>query len=318
MRSRVPSKHRLPIKLLVDAGLLRAGLWRYHKRRGFLSHADALPVPLSFMELIAPGQAPSRRGLPGLLVSKRSEAIEDLSADWLLLRNRAVLAVDSQSRKVIRIDSAPYVSTDYEMHRSRFSLHVPSAAFGVLPGRIGIVESVIEGQTFRAIEPECRVEALDQLMTSLENLIAQEGIPEAGRILELVCSTSPIRAVREQSDAIVDAMGHLPLVPAHADISKENIVLANDMPVLVDFGNMRLGLPTEDAISLAGLMGGDVVANRMHCLERVATATNVPFNVGKEFGRLAVLAGKALTLWAKPILPHHLQKKYAKWDREHS
>lgn len=313
MRSRIPAKHRLPVELLLNAGLLRAGPWRYHKHRGFLSHVDALPVPHPFKELVAP----SRRGMPGLLVSKRLEVISDLSADWLLLRNRAVLAIDSKSRKVIRIDSNHYVSTDYEMQRSRFSLHVPSVAFGVIPGRIGIVESVIEGRILQASEPECRVEALNQLMTSLESLIAQEGIQEAGRTLESVCSTSPIRAVREQSDAIVDALGHLPLVPTHADISLENIVLENDRPVLLDFGNMRLGLPTEDVISLAGLMGGDVVAMRMHCLERVATATKVSFGVSEKFVRLAVLAGNALTLWAKPILPQLVQKKYAKWDHEH-
>lgn len=314
MLSTIPAQHRLPIELLSNAGLLRAGPWRYNRRSGFLSHAHALPIPHAFKRFIAPG----RRGIPGLLVGKRSEAIEDVSADWLLLRNRAVLAIDSKSRSVIRIDSAPYVSTDYELHRSRFSSHVPSVAFGVLPGRIGIVESVIEGQEFQATEPEGRAEALDQLVTSLESLIAQEGILEAGQVLEPICSTSPIGAVREQSDAIMETLGHLPLVPTHADISIGNIMLVNDRPVLIDFGNIRLGLPTEDVISLAGLMSGDVVANRMLCLERVGSVTNLSFSVSEKFVRLAVLAGKALTLWAKPVLPQNVNKKYAKWGGKYS
>ena len=314
----VSARKNLPLlAVLNSAGLLRPGAWRFSKDRRFVRHRNAGILPQSFRSVALHGQ----EGRRVRFSRPQNASILDssFSADWLIIRQRTVLAVDSASCQVARINAAPYVSLDYEYQRARYSRWVPSAPFRVLPARIGIIEEIIDGQELSSVNAEERGKILAQFLESLDQVVRHEQAQDAGKLLELVCLASPLKAVRDRSQEIIQAFGHWPLVPTHCDLGEGHILVSSEGPFVIDFGNLRLGLPVEDTLAVHRMLGDDSPHLLEVRLKACAEAANVKFFWGRNFGGLLNLTSAALTLAAKGgIHPGRVKKTYAKWDKNTS
>ena len=315
--SKFPKQVSSSVALVHRAGLLRPGVWQFIRQEGdtiVLRHQHAGPPPDALADLIPN----SRKGKLVLFPRTRMPPtlVDGFSADWMLLRSRTVLAVDSTSRNVARVNSAPYVSLDYELYRERFSLHVPSVPFSVIPGRIGIIEEFVDGTKPALLEEEDRTRVSLSLLNSLTQVVIHEQAQEAGQLLTRVCPTSPLSAARTLGKDIIRTFGDWPLVPTHADLGGDNILVSSEGPTVIDFGNLRPGLPVEDTLRLYHVLGNDGLYSREDLLEVCAKAASVKPCFGDNFFRLLSVATAALSLAAMGgISPDRIKKTYAKWDR---
>lgn len=313
--SKLPKQVSSSVALVHRAGLLRSGVWQFIRQEGdtkVLRHQHAGPPPDALADLI-----PNfRKGRLVLFPRTRTTLVDGFSADWMLLRSRAVLAIDSTSRHVARVNSAPYVSLDYELYRARFSLHVPSVPFSVIPGRIGIIEKFVDGPKLASLEEEDRTRVSLSLLDSLTKVVMHEQAQEAGQLLTRVCPTSPLSAARILGKDIIRTFGDWPLVPTHADLGGGNILVSSEGPAVIDFGNLRPGLPVEDTFRFHHVLENDGQYSREDLLEVCAKAASIKPCFGDNFFRLLSITTAALSLAAMGgISPDRIKKTYAKWDR---
>ncbi len=303
----------------ITASLLRPGRFRYLGRGGeggIFSHTDAQPLPPVF------GPSPSLRNtahrlLPPLHKVDVTDWHAEFQGDWLINRNRSSIIVDAGAKLCARVPDAPYFTLDYELSRRAFEKHVNSVAFSVLPGRYAIIEAVADGRPLMHERDDDKLQVLSFFDAQLMELASADGGINASDVLQAVCEQSKIELARQRKSEIMHAFEHLPIVPVHNGLKLDHIILTDDAPVLIDFGNLRPGLGFEDLLSSVRIR----TALQHTSFPRAAAA--MLSSLGMESSRshleLALITSRALTLHLKPTKLNgvaKLPKLWRKWNAQ--
>lgn len=217
-------------------------------REGAVSLSDALR---------ACGLDPARHdvwlGGRSSLVDVDLEAPDDGFRPAVVLprHSRKDLFFDLESRRVLRISPEGFTD-EYERLRRRFSAHVPSVAFEVLPGRHGIVEPFVEGRPLSQVDVDVMVRSVAHLLGGLSELAVEFGDGDsAEHVAVTIDASDPTLGAHRVRGAIVEWLGAAPQVPAHGDLHAANVLVTAEGPVCIDFGYTSIQPSWFDGLRLA-------------------------------------------------------------------
>ena len=211
------------------------------------------------------------------------------------------LLFDLGSRNVLRISPDGF-STEYERLRRAFSTHVPSVGFEVLPGRDCIVEPFVEGRSLPSVDEDVLLPSVAGLLERLPEVSREFGEGDSmERLITAVDTSDPALGAHEARSDIVAWLGTAPQSPAHADLVGVNVVVTDQGPLCIDFGDTSLQPAWFDGLQLAlhtirRLEGSGT--GRVTTLDPLLyefLRRTVPVPPPRDWRRLAALGYRALT-----------------------
>lgn len=162
-----------------------------------------------------------------------------------------VLCFDLESRTVLRVSRDGFTE-EYELMRRRFSAHVQSVAFEVLPGRDGIVEPFVEGRPLRQVEVDVMMRSVARLLDGLSEVAREFGESDsAEHVTAAIDASDPTFGAHRVRRGIVEWLGAAPKVPAHGDLCGNNVFVTAEGPVCIDFGATSIQPAWFDGLRLA-------------------------------------------------------------------
>jgi hypothetical protein len=218
--------------------------------------------------------------------------------------SEALLGFDFDRRLVIRMALAGF-TPEYEQSRGAFSARVPSVTYEVLPGRLAIVEPLLEGPLFCSVPVETQVAVTLELLELLAELAAHAHLCDSRQLLaEAIQRTQSDDPVRKCADSIIGWLGRAPCVPTHGDLHPANIIFSTEGPICIDFGSTGWWPAWFDGVrlSFAVLSRAVDVADRGHIealtagLERFLILVTEPGPEGlpSDWRRLMIHMARAL------------------------
>ena len=161
------------------------------------------------------------------------------------------LYFDLESRTVLRVSRQGFTE-EYELLRRRFSAHVPSVAFEVLPGRDGIVEPFVEGRPLSQVDVDVMVRSVARLLDGLSEVAREFGESDsAEHVTAAIDGSDPTLGARRVRGGVIEWLGAAPKVPAHGDLSAPNVIVTAQGPVCIDFGATSIQPAWFDGLQLA-------------------------------------------------------------------
>lgn len=251
-------RRRMAVALRSHAALLRPGPWvvltpriaRHwlatrgeHPARSTGSAARATgssawaPARLLARHLLTSAIVPTRaagRGDAGRVSARCTVVVRNAITDDLVLLDR---------RRGVVVRTHRHAPTAAALDaRARLGRYVDLPDARVDPAAGITVEEYVEGRHLADLGPGERRAALRALLDAHARLIAGEGsgssaptMTSALRVAERVELPAELRAaLTEHADALAELAAACPMVPAHGDMSADNILMCDGRPVLID------------------------------------------------------------------------------------
>ncbi|WP_052667102.1 phosphotransferase [Nitriliruptor alkaliphilus] len=150
---------------------------------------------------------------------------------------------DLERQRVLRIPRGPVAAARIDVP-TRMAPHVRIASFEVHASGRYFVEELIEGATLADVdEPDRRLDAIVTLLAGYTDLARAERSGSASSLLAATLAEASTAALPPRLAAWLETMApHLlqraaawPLVPCHADLTADNVMIRDGEPVLIDF-----------------------------------------------------------------------------------
>jgi hypothetical protein len=199
--------------------------------------SDSSRVLVRFEPLGRWGEAAAGNSMASTIVTQRNSG--------------KVLLFDVNSKVVLRVVDDKF-SDCYVNLRDRFSAHVPSVPYRVVPERTAIVEELIEGSVFGSASTGEKVAAAKKILISLSELAVHE--PEGtsrDSLAATIDRTKGLAEAKRRKEEILAWLGPAPMVPSHGDLCEGNVVLRADGPTCIDFGMIGLRPSWYDGVEIA-------------------------------------------------------------------
>lgn len=169
----------------------------------------------------------------------------------LLRHSGKYLFFDLEGRTVLRVTRDGFTE-EYELLRRRFSAHVPSVAFEVLPGRDGIVEPFVEGRLMSQVDVDVMVRSVARLLEGLSEVAFEFGESDsAEHVTAAIDGSAPTLGAHRVRGGIIEWLGAAPKVPAHGDLHVSNVIVTAEGPVCIDFDGTSIQPAWFDGLRLA-------------------------------------------------------------------